>query len=182
MTGYPFAMLRIQPCRRCKLRNITTAFLKQLPKCSACKTVIAHLNQESGIFVWARYSDKHRGLCLGFEIPDNAGRRVDYIDDRLVLPDRLELGHAAACVYTKYVNWSYEKEIRCVSTLEEQSHGLYFMEFGESLKLVEVIVGTRCKLTQNDILEGSRPLNNVTLIKARPGFRRFEIVEDLRGF
>jgi hypothetical protein len=132
--------------------------------------------------IWAHYSDKHRGLCLGFEIPDNAGRKVDYIGERLSLPERPELDHATAWVFTKYVNWSYEEEIRCCSTLEDKSDGLYFMEFGESLKLVEVIVGARCKLTRNEILDALRPLENIRLIKARPGFQRFEIVKDQRGF
>ncbi len=132
--------------------------------------------------IGAHYSDKHRGLCLGFEIPDATGTKIDYISDRLSLPERLELADATAWVFTKYANWSYEKEIRCCSTLEDKSDGLYFMEFGESLKLAEVIVGARCKLTRDEILEASRPLENIRLIKARPGFQRFEIVDDQRGF
>jgi hypothetical protein len=46
-----------QPCRRFKHMNITPAFLKHLPKCSACKAVIAHLNRESEMLVWVL---KHR--------------------------------------------------------------------------------------------------------------------------
>jgi hypothetical protein len=33
------------------------AFLKHLPKCSACKAAIAHLDRESNILVWMH---KHR--------------------------------------------------------------------------------------------------------------------------
>src|SRR5271156_6827539 len=69
--------------------------------------------------IWAHYSDKHRGICLGFEIPDVYGTKVNYIDDRLPLPDRLQLGDAAAWVITKFTNWSYEKEIRLFTTLKE---------------------------------------------------------------
>lgn len=29
--------------------------------------------------IWAHYSDKHKGLCLGFEIPENVGTRVTYV-------------------------------------------------------------------------------------------------------
>jgi hypothetical protein len=133
--------------------------------------------------IWAHYSDKHRGLCLGFEIPDEAGKRVQYISERLSLPEQPELSDATAWIYTKYENWAYEKEIRCCATLEEAtSEGLYFMDFGEALKLVQVIVGARCNLTRNEIHEALHPLNNGELIKARPGFHRFEIVEDQRGF
>jgi hypothetical protein len=132
--------------------------------------------------IWAHYSDKHRGICLGFEIPDDAGTRIQYINERLPLPDRPALDDATAWVYTKYENWAYEKEIRCCARLDEASEGLYFMDFGEDLKLVQVIAGARCKIARNEILKALHPLNNIELIKARPGFHRFEIVEDQRGF
>lgn len=132
--------------------------------------------------IWAHYSDKHRGVCLGFEIPDKAGQRIQYVSERLSLPERLELGDAAAWIFTKYENWSYEKEIRCCATLEEASNDLYFMDFGELLKLVEVIIGARSSLTRSQVLEALRPLEHVKLTKARAGFQRFEVVEDQRGF
>lgn len=131
--------------------------------------------------IWAYYSDKHRGVCLGFEIPDVYGTKVNYIDDRLPLPEKFQPCDATAWVITKFANWSYEKEIRLFTTLKDQSDGLYFKEFGEDLSLTEVVAGARCKLTRNEILGALRPPDNVKLIKARPGFRRFEIVEDQRG-
>ena len=132
--------------------------------------------------IWAHYSDKNRGLCLGFEIPDAYATKVNYVSDRLPFPDRLQLDDAAAWVFTKFANWSYEKEIRICTTLKDKSDGLYFKEFGQDLNLTEVVAGARCKLTRDEILQVLRPLNNVKLIKARPGFNRFEIVEDQRGF
>jgi hypothetical protein len=47
---------------------------------------------------------------------------------------------------------------------------------------VEVIAGARCSLTKDQILDALQPLQYVRLIKARPGFQKFEIVKDLRGF
>src|SRR5713101_1589714 len=38
--------------------------------------------------IWAHYSDKHRGLCLGFEIPDDIGKRTNYIPRRLPFPSK----------------------------------------------------------------------------------------------
>jgi hypothetical protein len=132
--------------------------------------------------IWAHYSDKHRGLCLGFEIPDEAGRTIQYVGDRLCLPERLKLDDATAWVYTKYQNWAYEQEIRCCTTLDEKVEGLYFMNFGDSLRLVRVIAGARCSLDENYILRALHPLSDVELLKARPGFQRFEIVQQQRGF
>jgi hypothetical protein len=131
--------------------------------------------------VWAHYSDKHRGLCLGFDIPEEMGTAVRYVSERLSLLERLTPEDATAWVFTKYDKWAYEKEIRCCVTLDESVDGFYFLGFGESLKLVEVISGARCKLSSETILEAVRPFSGVPLIKARPGFRRFEIVEDRRG-
>jgi hypothetical protein len=131
--------------------------------------------------IWAHYSDKHKGLCLGFEIPDNVGCKVDYVNSRLKLSDTLPVEDAGAWLYTKYENWEYEQEIRCWTTLDTPSQGMYFMEFGPLLKLVEVIAGARCPLTKIKILEAVKPLNDVKLIKARAGFQRFEVVEDQRG-
>jgi hypothetical protein len=131
--------------------------------------------------IWAHYSDKHRGLCLGFEILDEAGQPVRYIDTRLPLPEAFELAHANALLFTKYRNWAYEKEIRFYAKLDTILDGLYFMDFGNSMKLVEVIAGARCRLTKNEVLDALRPLEDVKLIKARAGFHRFEIVEDQRG-
>lgn len=133
--------------------------------------------------IWAHYSDKHKGLCLGFEIPENMGRNVEYSKTRLELPEKLDRDNIDEWVYTKYDNWAYEQEIRCWTTLETPSQGLYFMEFGPLLKLMEVIAGARCRLTKEQIVDAVRPLDNeVKLIQARAGFHRFEIVEDQRGF
>ena len=32
---------------------------------------------------WAHYADKHKGLCLGFDIPDHFPAKVDYVENRL---------------------------------------------------------------------------------------------------
>jgi hypothetical protein len=70
---------------------------------------------------WAHYSDKHRGLCLGFEIPRQRVEKVKYASQRLPFPERLEPKVATAWSYTKYKNWFYEKEVRCFTNLDTQS-------------------------------------------------------------
>jgi hypothetical protein len=132
--------------------------------------------------IWAHYSDKHKGLCLGFEIPERLGQKVRYVKRRLPLPRHRVLNESL--LFTKYVNWSYEKEVRCFRPFLQstKSGNLYFMEFGEELKLVEVIVGARCEIAETDIRCAIEPLKDIELIKARAGFKRFEVVEDHRGF
>ena len=132
--------------------------------------------------IWAHYSDKHRGLCLGFDIPDQVAQKVTYVSDRLKVPETPKLDDSNAFLFTKFENWAYEKEIRCWTTLETLIEGLYFLDFSDSLKLVEVIAGARCDVTRNQILGAVRPLEGpITLAKARAAFKRFEIVVDQRG-
>jgi hypothetical protein len=135
--------------------------------------------------IWAHYSDKHKGLCLGFDIPSEAARRVDYVDKRLPFPKNQQLLTGEALLFTKYSNWAYEKEVRCFATLDlttKTDEGLFFMDFGEDLKLREVVAGARCELSEDEIRNAANPIQNVQLTKARAGFHRFEVVENKQGF
>lgn len=133
--------------------------------------------------IWAHYSDKHRGLCLGFEIPDEKCSRVRYVVSRLPFPARLALADAEKLHSTKYINWKYEQEIRVWAALNESEGGLYFAPFGEMLELVRVIAGARCSLAEDKIVEALGSLaEDIKIVKARAGFKEFEIVKDERGF
>jgi hypothetical protein len=37
--------------------------------------------------LWAHYAEKHRGLCLGFDVPEEYAVRVKYITEPLRLPE-----------------------------------------------------------------------------------------------
>lgn len=136
--------------------------------------------------LWAHYSDKHRGLCLGFELGDEFCHKVTYVSRRLPFPSSAsmsDLDIANAILFTKYSNWQYEQEIRVFLDLNDQENGLYFREFDASLSLLAVIAGARCSVTKQEIEEAlGSGTDNVELIKARPGFTEFEIVIDQRGF
>lgn len=75
--------------------------------------------------IWGHYSDKHRGICLGFEIPEMMGDprndetdHVVYVEKPLPCPDferMSEMEHisfARTAMFTKFKHWEYEKEIR----------------------------------------------------------------------
>jgi hypothetical protein len=133
--------------------------------------------------VWAHYADKHRGLCLGIEVPDDKCKAVKYENRRLKLPSKPSLLDAEALLFTKYVNWQYEEELRIWVALNACENGLYFAEFGPMLTLTKVIAGARCALTQRELADAAAPLSrHITLVKARAGFREFEIVKDQQGF
>jgi len=127
--------------------------------------------------IWAHYSDKHKGLCLGFEVPKRLGRKVRYVKKRLLFPEHQVLS-SEPMLFTKFASWAYEKEVRSFRPLLEstKSGNLYYMDFGGDLKLVEVIAGARCRVTESGLRSAIKPLEGVKLKRARAGFRRFEVV------
>jgi hypothetical protein len=134
--------------------------------------------------IWAHYSDKHRGICLGFEVREDKAKRVNYVTERLPFPTAppITIDHAEAMLFTKYDSWKYEQELRIWATLEEEEDGLYFKDFDDELRLVEVIVGARCTVPRSAIVRALAPLTTeISLVKARAGFTKFEIVTDQRG-
>lgn len=154
-----------------------------------------HLTQDSGMLcfsatwrdpvLWAHYAEKHQGLCLGFEVPDGNEqfRKIEYVSKRMRFPKKPGLMDSEFILFTKYDSWDYEREVRAFVALNDKEDGLYFKEFDETLKLVMVIAGARCKLSRSEITEALGPsANQVQVIKARPGFTKFEIVKDQRGF
>jgi len=134
--------------------------------------------------IWAHYGDKNRGMCLGFELPEDTAKPVEYLTERLSFPKTslLTNDYAESMLFTKYNSWKYEQEIRMWATLEDEEDGLYFKDFDDTLRLVDVIVGARCTVPKAAIVRALGPLTTeINLIKARAGFKKFEIVTDQRG-
>jgi hypothetical protein len=127
--------------------------------------------------MWAHYSDKHRGLCLGFQVPRNKCRRIRYTAERLPFPKVPTRADAEALLFTKYKNWEYEQEMRMWARLEDQEAGLYFADFDPALQLSSVIVGARCEISDVDLSKAlGAQANKVRLVRSRASFIRFEIV------
>jgi len=158
----------------------------------------ARLNSEHGIIcfskswsnpvLWSHYADKHRGICLGIDIPDESVVHVSYNTKRLsqdiykVLQKGTideKRGFMIRLLSTKFKAWEYEDEVRIFPYLKTEEAGNYFQEFSESFVLREVILGARCNETISevrDILQSYK--HEVTLIQSRLAFKSFKIVEN----
>jgi len=133
--------------------------------------------------IWAHYSDKHKGICLGFEIPDAVCKEIKYVPRRLPFPINPGFDDAQTMLFTKFDHWKYEQEIRLWAELNDSDEGLFYADFGEELELKKVIAGARCPLSLPEIKQALGSLaERVTIIKGRAGFTKFEIVKDKRGF
>ena len=137
--------------------------------------------------LWAHYADSHKGMCLGFDLPDVGPRAVNYVDRRITLTNR-DLTNpgedfANTTFYTKYEDWRYEEEIRLWARLEGRSGDYYFESFNDELCLREVIVGAGNLVSKRKILQALGVHHSgIGILKARPAFDAFRIVEDEAGF
>lgn len=139
---------------------------------------------------WSHYADQHRGVCLGFDVPDRLLTAISYVRKR-PLPDLSVLsgnGSAARAAMlkiltTKFSRWRYEDEVRLFVRLEVPDPcGLYFKPFDADLRLREVIVGAASTQSRRDISDAiGAHVSDVTVRKARLAFRTFRVVEQRRA-
>src|SRR5580700_7739727 len=131
--------------------------------------------------LWSHYADRHRGMCLGFDVEDNAAKPVQYVEDRPSIPYPFsgELRPISdQLLSTKYIDWKYEDELRIWIGLKERDPAtqLYFCDFEENLRLKEVIAGPSCEVTLQRIHQALGDMRDVAIIKARLAFKTFQVV------
>lgn len=133
--------------------------------------------------LWSHYADKHRGVCLGFDVDYRGLKAVNYVAERSNLKIPLTKESTDELLFTKYRDWQYEEELRNWFQLDKREDGHYFYPFDGFVQLREVIAGPLCTESKDRIKEalGDYP-EGVSIIKARLAFKTFRVVENLRGF
>lgn len=137
--------------------------------------------------LWSHYADRHRGVALVFEIPDDAAIPISYQPERFTLDVNagIQLGSFQAfdlnqLISTKFSSWNYEKEVRMMCRLSDHfcqidSKGkkIYFESlrlesFGmDALRLTGLIRGARCDLNADDIASELLAVDTVQVQDAR---------------
>jgi hypothetical protein len=111
--------------------------------------VICFSRSWSAPIMWSHYADRHRGVCLGFDVSAGDVFEVSYAEKRVPFTEDM-LGHHEPekhmhrLLGTKHSLWKYENEVRVFCGLEREDAGLFFRPFGEGLELREVLLGVRC--------------------------------------
>jgi hypothetical protein len=135
--------------------------------------------------LWSHYADKHRGICLGFEIDRRGIRAIDYLPTRPVLrvpPNRKDTNQL---LFTKYSDWSYEEEWRAWIQIDtrDPSTGFYFYTFDGFVRLSKVIAGPLCNIPRSAIKDALKGYaDSINIVKARLAFKTFWVVENRKGF
>src|SRR5690606_9053902 len=137
--------------------------------------------------MWSHYADRHRGMCLGFDvlnarpiIPiEYAPNLLEAKDLKLEQIDDLSIVDYMRTWCVKYEAWAYAAERRMVFQLDQErkegSH--YFHQFEPALRLAEVVVGAESNVTREQVADAIGDLRNVEINKARLAFKRFAVVK-----
>lgn len=113
------------------------------------KGIVSLAERDDCPLMWSHYADQHRGICLGYLVPERASgavHRVAYDGARLVKAsevsamlkgdDEARARVDAAVMLRKAESWSYEREWRLIGRRGTE---------GSPLELEEVIFGIKCK-------------------------------------
>ena len=175
--------------------QLRTAFMKTRDDMGKEKGLLCFSKSWLNPVMWAHYSDNHKGLCLGFDVPDPSQGpeseidSVTYINTPPAFPENFgemvedeRLLILKYVLFTKFEHWTYEEEVRQWTNLQDKENGRYFMPFCDKLKLAEVILGEKCDLSvaaiQRALGGGS---SEVKITIARPSYNKFEMVEADKG-
>ena len=112
------------------------------------KGIVSLAERDDCPLMWSHYGDQHRGICLGYSVPESAAEdvyKVAYGGDRLVKASDIgamldgddEAGARVdtAVMLRKAERWAYEREWRLIG---RRGTG------GSPLELEEVIFGMKC--------------------------------------
>ncbi len=134
--------------------------------------------------LWGHYADKHKGIAIGFDVPDNGTYlKVKYRGQRVQPPQWHMLNDAdlEGLLLTKFTAWKYEMEYRRFCRLDDsfQDGDLYFEPFSDTLRPAKVIVGYRSKVTRTELQTAlGSDLLHVIRFKARPAYGKFSVVRN----
>lgn len=167
-------------------KNLRDAFRKMKREMNEQRGLLCFSTKWKNPVMWSHYADKHRGLCLGFDVADKSvgpvsysGRRLAVELEQLKSPRDLPVDYVTKLLFTKYTHWKYESEYRAFVTLEEEDEntGLHFAEFSDHLTLRQVIVGAESSISRKQLSEAlGDELQHVEQIKARLAFKSFSVV------
>jgi len=158
------------------------------------------LNEQEGVLcftkgwrdplMWSHYGDRHRGMCLGFDVCDLIVKPIDYRPERLSFDEWKGLnaadpprGLVERLLTTKFARWEYENERRVIVHLaglvpEKEGGDCFFRRFDGDLRLVEVFAGPRCCVKWKPHIK--RAIEQLpakpSVIKTRLSFKQFKVV------
>jgi hypothetical protein len=135
--------------------------------------------------LWSHYADRHRGMCLGFDVSESLIEPVNYVERRTKLKLPATEENFKHLLFTKYIGWSYEVEWRAWARLEKMDKptGHFFRAFGDDIKLREVVVGPLSSVSKTALEKATIDYTaKPRLMKGRLAYQSFSVVQNKLGF
>jgi hypothetical protein len=143
------------------------------------KGLICFSRTWSNPLMWGHYADRHRGICLGFNVSEHVVRQVSYVNSRFPWPKSENDTFMKDLLYTKFAHWSYEDEYRAYLELKTSLNGHFFANFSKDISLARVILGSNCDVTRSELSSSIQDEDkSVECFKSRPSFKFFRVVRN----
>lgn len=167
--------------------ELRTALTKTKAELAKTKGFICFGRCWRNTVMWAHYADRHRGMCLGFDVPDELLIEARYVREKFRINKERFLSDSAykekiafELLRTKHIHWAYEDEVRLHATLDSADidTGLYFKDMDDDLQLREVMVGAASTVTRAALSRAIDEGGGYSLkppFKVRPGFGMFSM-------
>lgn len=178
----PFELMSFS-MRRPSDRAILEGFLRDM---NANFGVLCFSETATNPVQWAHYGENHRGICLGFDIPDDRLLKVRYVSKRGKVDIQSVAESDASkkernildALCTKYIDWKYEKERRVFVRLDHKTitqRGFYFKEFSDDIEIREVIFGIRSQNDNYNLAKIHAELSKVEIFHTQISYTKFRI-------
>lgn len=120
--------------------------------------------QKDNVLMWSHYADKHKGICLGFELPilckDYSIYPVNYISKIERIHGMVSMAYVFNYWLTRKSSyWKYESEVRAISIDKPD-----LINFEQGL-LKEVIFGCKVKKKEIEFIKKLMKMNNYKKVK-----------------
>jgi hypothetical protein len=182
----PFELLGVR-LRDKKVREAVKDFKKQ---CNKTTGLLCFSKDWTKPILWSYYAEKHRGVCLGFDLRTDLVKDVIYEEDRamedfyisinsFIVDDNLR----ERLLLTKSIHWKPEDEVRMIIDLSNARRDgqLYFRPFDSDMVLTRVILGPNCALDPKAVRELVRFRHPRAIVfRSRAAYGKFQVAFNQR--
>lgn len=111
------------------------------------------------VLQWSHYADRHKGICLGFDVSGSADRfgNVRYEPRKGPFPEKRDESFMWDLLRTKFTAWHQEREWRVFIELKGstsiEGRDLYFKDFDGNLVLRDVLLGAANRNEVSEVRE-----------------------------
>jgi hypothetical protein len=161
--------------------KVRRGFQKNKERCAATFGYLSFTRRWQNLMLWSKYADRHQGVVLEIEFPDEAAIPVRYQKHRLKLDVAKIMAsggvtqeHVDAITATKSKHWEYQEEVRAAVSFagETPENGHYFAD----VDIRGIVIGALSQVSEAQIGEALPHDKRIKVTHARLAFGSYDIV------